>query len=262
MFNCSIEKSLKYDCIEIFIPVNCVYNDILVLISHGSGGVGSAEYATADFFLKQGYTVGINNYFSKHNIKELYWTYDPPHHPSDEYDVSFLEMFTNVDFPDYKIIHIGFSLGGSFGLFNANRFVKNYNFYPGILGITSKLAETDYSNSTTFLAGNDNWCNDAYYNFEQIALSPPKTILFNDAYHGFMIPNKNRPIYIAKYDFPKRIMKDYQFAQLKPNHCELAKKYSFTMTNILLQSNEKCSTIALELISKELNDSTNTISRT
>jgi len=55
-------------------------------------------------------------------------------------------------------------------------------------------------------------------------------------------------------------MKDYQFAQLKPNHCELAKKYSFTMTNILLQSNEKCSTIALELISKELDEYINNIS--
>lgn len=259
MFNCSIEKSLKYDCIEIFIPVNCVYNDILVLISHGSGGVGSAEYVTADFFLKQGYTVGINNYFSKYNINCLYWAEDD--HVRDEYNISFEQMLTEIDFPTYKIFHIGFSLGGFLGLLNADKFERNYVFYPGILGITSSLVEKNYSNTVSFIATQDNWTKEGYDIFENLALLPPTKIVF-DAYHGFMIPNKNREIYIAKYNLPTRIMKSTEFAALKPNHFFLSEKYRYHMETILLQSNEKCSKIALELISKELNDSTNTISRT
>ena len=34
-------------------------DDILVLISHGSGGVGAAEYNCARYFLQHGYRVGL-----------------------------------------------------------------------------------------------------------------------------------------------------------------------------------------------------------
>jgi hypothetical protein len=47
----------------------------LILISHGSGGFGNTEIATANYFLEKGYTVGINNYFKKHNIDLLLWSY-------------------------------------------------------------------------------------------------------------------------------------------------------------------------------------------
>jgi dienelactone hydrolase len=259
MFNCSIEKSFKYDCIEIFIPVKCVYNDLLVLISHGSGGVGAAEHATAEFFLQQGYIVGINNYFGKHNIQCLFWAEDD--HVRDEYDVSFAQMLTDIDFPNYKIAHIGFSLGGFLGLLNVNRFVRNYCFYPGILGMTSSLIEKDYSNTTTFLATQDNWTKEGYDVFESLALAPP-TKVECDAHHGFMIPDKNREIFIAKYNLPKRVMKETEFAALKPNHFYLSKKYGHYMETILLQSNEKCSILALDKITQDLNEYCNNLPRT
>lgn len=258
MFNCSIEKSFMYDCIEVFIPVNCVDNDLLILISHGSGGVGSAEYTTAEYFLNKGYAVGINNYFKKHNIDFLYWSRDKG--VRDLHDVSFYKLLTDIEFPlNKKIVHIGFSLGGFLGLLNANKFTKNYNFYPGILGITENLINTDYSNSTTFIAENDNWVNDYYNTFEKFAVTPPNKIVFENTYHGFMIPNKNRNIYIAKYHFPKTIISDEEFQELKPNHCQLASKYNFYMEDILLQSSSKYSIIALDTIARDLDEHINNI---
>lgn len=260
MFNCSIEKSFKYDCIEIFIPVKCVDNELLILISHGSGGVGSAEYTTAEYFLNQGYCVGINNYFKKHNIDFLYWSRD--NGVRDEYNVTFDTLLTDIDFPKFKIVHVGFSLGGYLGLLNANKFYKNYNFYPGILVLTNDLINTNYSNSTTFIAEQDNWVNEYYQNFESVAKTPPKKITFKNTHHGFMIPNKNRLIHIAKYYFPKHVITDNEFQELKPNHHQLAKKYNFYMEDILLQSNAECSIIALDTIIRDLNEHNNNITRT
>lgn len=232
----------------------------MILISHGSGGVGATEYKTAEYFLNKGYSVGINNYFKKHNIDFLYWSRDKG--VRDLHTVTFDQLLTDLKYPDFKIVHIGFSLGGYLGILNADKFVKNYNFYPGIIGITNKLIKTDYSNSTTFIAGNDNWVNEYYDAFENLAHIPPKKIVFDNAYHGFMIPDKDRLIYIAKYNLPKTIIKDKVFKNIKPNHLELAKQFGFTMENILLQSNKECSIIALDTITRDLNEYNNNITRT
>lgn len=241
-------------------PVNCVDNDLLILISHGSGGMGTAEYKTAEYFLQKGYQVGFNNYFKKHDIDLLYWSV--PDWARDNYDVTFNTLLTDIDFPKFKIVHIGFSLGGYLGLLNANKFYKNYNFYPGILVITEQLINNDYTNSTTFIASEDNWVNESYINFELLANKPPKKITLDNTHHGFMIPNKDRVIHIAKYKFPRHIVSNAEFEELKPNHYQLSSKYDFYMEDILLQSNAECSIIALDTIIRDLNEHSNNITRT
>lgn len=222
----------------------------MILISHGSGGVGLAEYATAEYFLSKGYAVGINDYFSKNQIKLLLWSYVEKF--QDNFNVEFYKMLTDISFPDFKkIVHIGFSLGGFLGILNHEKFLKNYSFYPGILGITENIIQKDYSNCTTFIAKNDIWCNDYYVNFEQKTTIPPEKITL-DAYHGFMIPNKNRIVDVCKYHFPLQVISDKEFFSLKPNHQEL-QQYGFDPVKILLQSNENCRIIALSKIDKDLN---------
>ena len=66
--------------------------------------------------------------------------------------------------------HIGFSLGGFLGLLNADKFERNYVFYPRILGITSSLVEKNYSNTVSFIATQDNWTKEGYDIFENLAL--------------------------------------------------------------------------------------------
>ena len=111
-----------------------------IVISHGSGGIGSAETFARDFFESKGYDV-------PHGIKNLWWSDGDL---QDVHDVTFNEM-ADVEFPEGDIVHIGFSLGGFFGLINHERFIKNYLFYPGVQGITQELLDKDYSNAVVIV---------------------------------------------------------------------------------------------------------------
>ena len=209
-------------------------DDILVLISHGSGGVGAAEYNCARYFLQHGYRVGLLDYFSKWNIPKLFWNYKP--NREDDYYVTFDTMLTKVELPDEKIVHIGFSLGGYFGILNNQKFYKNFCFYPGILGLHN---DKNYDNTTVIIAEKDNWCTHDY-KFKN-------TWYAKGCYHGFMIPCKDKTIPVAKYKFPSRMTYD-QYVSLMPNHNYLTNTYGYTEENIRLLVNEKCSIMYLNQI--------------
>lgn len=222
----------------------------MVYISHGSGGVGSNEWNIASFFLSAGYTVAILDYFSKHGIVKLLWDYNPK--STDNYSISFNDMLT-ANIPNYKkIVHIGCSLGGFFGLQQSIHFTKNYCFYPGVLAFTNAMLLKDYSNTTVFFANMDNWC-DNYFSFHNQCTTPPavKTV---DAYHGFMIPNKDVVIPVAKYNFPITPISQDEFDNLVPNHTRLSLTYGYTKSEILLQHNEEHCIMCLNHILKEINE--------
>ena len=143
MFSGLISKSVIRDNMLILMPQFYTQDDILVLISHGSGGIGAAEYNCARYFLQHGYRVGLLDYFSKWNIPKLFWNYQP--NRQDDYYVTFDTILTKVELPDEKIVHIGFSLGGYFGILNNQKFYKNFCFYPGILGLHD---DKNYDNTT------------------------------------------------------------------------------------------------------------------
>lgn len=238
MFNSLISKSVIRDSIHILIPNKVVRDDLLILISHGSGGIGDAEWNAAEFFLKNGYKVGLLDYFSKWNVSKLFWCYKE--HLRDNHSVSFNTMLTDITLPDEKIVHIGFSLGGYLGLLNNDKFYKNFCFYPGILGY---LGQENFDNTTVIIAENDNWCtfNNTFVN----------TWIAKDCYHGFMIPNKDRDIPVAKYNFPTA-MTHKQYLKLIPNHNYLTSVYGHTEETIRLKSNEKYSIMYLNKILESL----------
>jgi len=244
MFKNLISKSVIRDNMLILIPPKVKDNSILILISHGSGGVGNAEYFCAETFLKKGYKVAIQDYFSKHNIKNLWWNYEEKF--IDDHNITFAEMLDCEI--DSKIIHIGFSLGGFRGILNAEKFYKNYCFYPGILGITNDMMGKDYSNTTVFTASKDEWCD--YEHFENAVDVAPNRMEV-DAYHGFMIPGKDKEITIAKYHFPKDVITDEEFKKLKPNHEELS-KYGFDKKKIRLQFNKEYANICYSYIGRHI----------
>lgn len=243
---------------EIFIPVKCVDNELLILISHGSGGIGSAEKSTAEYFLQNGFKIGLVDYFSKWNIDSLYWHQDEGF--KDSYTVSFDEMFS-MNFPQEKIIHVGFSLGGFFGIVNAPKFIKNYCFYPGILGFTKHLISQNYSNTTVYIADMDNWCDNFVY-FKNCCIHPPSIITLKNSYHGFMIPGKDREFEIAKYHLPDKVISDDEYKKLKPNHDYLKNMYGFENKKIRLKFNRKLYIMCLKQILKGINEYSNTITRT
>ena len=233
MFNGLIAKSEIRDNILILIPPELNDDNILILVSHGSGGIGNAEWNTANFFLQKGYKVGLLDYFSKWNINKLLWTYRPV---QDEYDITFNQILTDIKFPENNIIHIGFSLGGYLGILNNDVFTKNYCFYPGILGY---IPEKDYNNKTVIFAEKDNWCPSSNL-FKN-------SIIAKDCYHGFMIPGKNRSIPVAKYNFPKVIQYE-EFKKLKANHRYLSNAYGHIEEKIRLQYDENHCIIYLNMI--------------
>jgi hypothetical protein len=65
------------------------------------------------------------------------------------------------------------------------------------------------------------------------------------------MPNKNRLIQVSKYNFPSQ-MSINEYEKLKPNHKFLAENYGYVPVEILLQSCEKCSIIALNSIAKDI----------
>lgn len=225
---------------------------MLILISHGSGGIGGNELRLAETFLSKGYNIGLLDYFSKFGIDSLGWIDHGPY--IDLHECTFSDMF-DFTMPQYdKIVHIGSSLGGYLGLYHSNHFVKNYCFYPGIIALTPKLLSNDYTNTTVFLAKNDNWC-DNYIDFENHCLVPPISTIVPNTHHGFMIPNKNREILITKYNTTSKILSNDEFNTLKPNTHSFAKHFSEKNNQtIILQSNEKYSIMCIDQILKEITD--------
>lgn len=252
MFSNLMEKSVIDDVIELFIPYWCRDPDTLIVISHGSGGIGSAEKSIAQKFITEGYNVALLDYFTKHGIDSLGWIDHGPF--MDRHAVSFAEMF-DINLPKYKnIIHIGFSLGGYYGLYNAQKFIKNYCFYPGIIAVTDELIKKDYSNTTVFLPTNDTWCTN-YDQFRDMCENPPNDFVINDCYHGFMLHHKEREILITKYNTTQRILSNKEFGQLRPNHYTFALLFpGFHNEKIRLQSNKKYSIMCLNYILEDINN--------
>jgi len=248
MFNDLISKSVIRDNIHILIPKNVVDTEILILISHGSSGIGNSEYKIAEFFLKKGYRVGLLDYFSKWNINHFWWSYHEDY--TDEINISFENILSQLYLPyKDKIVHIGCSLGGFLGLLNSEKFYKNYCFYPGVIGFTEKLIKKDYSNTTVFEALKDNWCD--YEVFHNYCIKPPKRVQIN-AHHGFMSPNKDRIIDIAKYQMPLFPISDVEFYNLKPSHIYLNFKYGFKKEKVRLKYDKNYAIICLNQIAENL----------
>ncbi len=222
---------------------------MLICISHGSGGVGENEWNIAEFFLSKGYNVSIIDYFTPHRIKKLFWDYRS--HNQDHHTVSFKSMFDYPKIPNYiKKVHIGCSLGGFFGIYHSEKFNKNFCFYPGVFSFTKRMLKKDYSNTTVFFAKKDTWC-DNYYTFHNQCKNPP-TLKVIDANHGFMIPNKDVVIPIAKYHFSNNPISDLEFSNLMPNHKHLSSIYSYDKSTILLQYDEKHCIMCLNNILEEI----------
>lgn len=211
----------------------------MILISHGSGGIGINEKSLAKFFIKAGFKVGIIDYFSRWGIEKLYWGCRTS--IMDNHSVTFNEMFETpcLDFNE-KIVHIGCSLGGTFGLHNSKKFFKNYCFYPGILGYTKEMLLRDYSNTTVIIAEHDTWC-DNYYNFESQCHLPPNKIIAEGTFHGFMIPKKDNVIPVAKHTLGSYVISEKDYVDLQPNFQYISSIYDYEEVEIKLKHNkEKC----------------------
>lgn len=220
-----------------------------IFISHGSGGVGDAERYTAEYFLNAGYKVMMLDYFSKYGIENLWWTFKE--HIRDDHKTPFYNILTDFDIPcQDKIIHIGFSLGGFLGIINHDRFTHSYNFYPGVLGFTDTMTKKNYCDTTVFIAELDEWC-DIYDDFEMHCNQPPRTIRF-DAHHGFMIPNKNRCIPIAKYHLPTVPISEEEFTTMRPSYYQLSERYGYDEKDITLLGNDDLRMQCLEMIKEEI----------
>lgn len=248
MFKGLILKSVIRDNIHLLIPKVAEDKDIMIIISHGSGGIGLAEYNTANYFLSKGYTIGILDYFSKWSISTLRWNYEEKFR--DNFNVTFKKMLLAHNFLfDKKVVHIGFSLGGFLGILNSKYFFKNFCFYPGIVGFTENIINQDYTNTTIFNAVLDRWCSSK--EFISLCSSPPSVINVN-AYHGFMIPGKDKLIPIAKYNLPNAPITEKEFSKIKPNHEWLDKKYGHISQEIRLQYDKNSCIMCLNYIEKEL----------
>lgn len=232
--------------IIILSPKFNLYNDKLILISPGSGGLGQGETNIANFFLSKGYTVILNNYFKPVNIKELFWD------DGDIKEISLKELIHNTDIKfDKKIIHLGFSLGGYFGLVHATKFYKNYCFYPGLIGFTKKQLKQDFSNTTVFLPTKDNWCNN-YNVFRKNIDVLPKEIILKNKYHGFMNLEKNKKFVVNRYLINNICLDDTELDSFLLNYTYLSSKYSYEKVKIRLKYDEKSYIMCLNYIIKDI----------
>jgi len=245
-----ISKSVIQDNILIISPNNPIRDNLLILISHGSSGLGTTEFNIAEFFLKRGFKVGLLDYFSKFNIDKLWWSDLEPY--VDKIENSFYEILTNINFPNYEIVHLGFSLGGFLGILNSHMFIKNYCFYPGIIAFTNEIINKDYNNTTVFIPKFDNWCDYSY--FEKHCKIPPQKIIIEKAYHSFMSKNKDIEIYVNKYITPITPISENEFMMLKPKHYWLNEKYNFNIEKIRLKYDHFSCILCLNHILKDLNE--------
>ena len=219
-----------------------------IVISHGSGGIGSAETFARDFFESKGYDVHLIDYFTPHGIKNLWWSDGDL---QDVHDVTFNEM-ADVEFPEGDIVHIGFSLGGFFGLINHERFIKNYLFYPGVQGITQELLDKDYSNAVVIVGTEDNGQN-KYNIFKDMCKQPPPIqYSLAGAHHAFMIENINRSFDMVRYGNLGKVMDQEEFNQLKPNHKYLSERYGHTTQLATLKFNKEFRWQYLTIIEEDI----------
>ena len=232
MFSDLISKSVIRDNINILIPIEKKHEE-LILISHGSGGIGSAEYNVARYFISRGYSVGILDYFSKYGIDKIIWRAEPVE-LTDEYDVTFYQMLTDIQWPDEPIIHIGFSLGGLLGLLNAERFVKNFCYYPGILFYTQELLDKNYLNTTIFKAENDNWCTDTDEFVSKCSMPP--VVESCPAGHGFMKPDYDYTIPVAMFRSNETVLPLDTARQLRVSFKQLSSMFDYHVETVRLKS--------------------------
>jgi len=229
-----------------------------IVISHGSGGIGPAETFARDFFESAGYDVHLIDYFTPHGIDKLWWSDNSVE--QDNYDVTFKEM-ANVEFPEGDIIHIGFSLGGFFGLINHERFIKNYLFYPGVQGITQELLDKDYSNAVVIAGTEDNGQNKYNIFRDMCKQPPPMHYSLAGAHHAFMVTDIDRSFDMVRYGNLGKVMDQEEFSQLKPNHKYLSERYGYTNSKTVLLSHSEYRLQYLNLIKEELNESFPSISK-
>jgi dienelactone hydrolase len=224
--------------------------DTTILISHGSSGITKAEYNIADYFCQLGYKVKLLDYFSSHGISKLWWNYK--NNNVDTLSVGIRNMLTDFDLDSsIKYVHVGFSIGGYAGLLNNEKFVKNYCFYPGMLGFTENDVNKDYTNTTVITAEYDNWC-DNYSAFEKQCNKKPHKITAKKCYHGFMLDDKDRQMDIAKYNFPNDVISEQEANDLKLDHNYLTEKYGYTVDMIRLKSNFSYSKLMLDFIKTDI----------
>ena len=204
-----------------------------IVISHGSGGIGSAELICKEFLEANGLDVELNDYFSKNNIKMVYWS-DKEHQNKE--DVTFKQL-CDLDVNE-ETIHIGFSLGGFVGLVNNKKFVKNFLFYPGLIGYTQEMLECDYSNTTVYF-GSEDPGKEKFYNFMSMCDKPPSlNIMVSGAHHAFMTKNMDRTIDMVRYNNLSRILSNEEFSELKINHEFMSKKYGYHTKKRILTSHD------------------------
>lgn len=221
-----------------------------IVISHGSGGVGPAEQYFKNFLEEHGYDVYINDYFTPNNIKSLRWSEVDP----DDYDATFSKMF-DVDLPDEDMIHIGFSLGGYFGLVNSEKFKKNILFYPAVLGYTKHMLEKDYNNTVVVLCTEDPG-KIKYENFHKEAINPPPmTYTLVGAHHAFMVEGIDKEFDMVRYggNYGK-LMSEEEFNQLKPNHDYLSTRYTHTNRRAILKFDEMYRHTYAQMVKGEIDE--------
>ena len=221
-----------------------------IVISHGSGGVGPAEHYIKTLLENHGYDVYINDYFTPHNINSLRWSEIDP----DDYDVTFNELF-NVSLPDEDMIHIGFSLGGYFGLINSEKFKKNILFYPAVLGYTQQMLEKDYSNTMVILCSEDPG-KIKYERFHnELLTAPPLTYTLVGAHHAFMVEGIDREFNMTSYGGSYGgLMSDEDFKQLKPNHRYLSSKYTHKTRRAVLKYHKDYRHQYAQIVKEEIDE--------
>lgn len=220
-----------------------------IVISHGSGGIGSAETFARDFFESKGYNVELIDYFTPHGIDRLRWSEREP----DNYDVTFEKMF-DIEFPRGDLVHIGFSLGAFLGIVNHTKFIKNYLFYPGVLGMTQKMLDVDYSNASVITCSNDKG-KYKYDKFKSLLKNPPlMNYVLPHAHHAFMIEDIDFKFNMVRYNTTDNIMSSEEFSQLKPNHKYLSDRYGHTTTPTHLLFDKELRWQYLNHIEEDINE--------